>query len=335
MIKRLALIATCFTLVVICLGAYTRLVDAGLGCPDWPGCYGHIVVPSMSAVVKRINATFPSTPLVATKAWAEMVHRYFAGTLGMLMVAISVMGMMLSYKQGKRGRLVAYALLLVLLGYQVTLGMLTVTWKLLPVIVTQHLLGGMLILTSLWFVHLMTRRYQPVAPQSFATKIRPLALVAFLLLFCQILLGAWTSTNYASLCCPDFPFCHASHPFAPWDLKDAFDLFHPVGINYQGGVLAQNVRQTIQMVHRTGALVVGLVFFILAAWINVKAGQDKVLKRASIVMLCALLWQIGLGISNVIFKLPIGVAVLHSVSAGLLLLTVIYLNVVCYRRFER
>jgi cytochrome c oxidase assembly protein subunit 15 len=324
----MALAGCLFTLVVMSLGAFARLVDAGLGCPDWPGCYGHIIVPNTATSVNKIAATFPSSPFVAQKAWAEMVHRYFAGSLGLFMLGVTFMGIKTARMQGRQKLIPFYLGLIALLAYQITLGKLTVTWKLLPLIVTQHLLGGMLILSSLWFAYLINRTH--VQSTHVPWGVRVLALFGLVLLFTQIALGAWTSTNYAAFSCPDFPFCSVAHPLNHWSWAAAFDLTHPVGINYQGGVLDDSVRATIQMVHRVGALVVVCFFLTFAIVLNVRSDTPSHLKAPSLWVLLALAWQIMLGISNVIYRLPLPVAILHNVSAGLLLMSVIYLNVSCY-----
>ncbi len=330
LISKLGLIATLFTLIVIGLGAFTRLVDAGLGCPDWPLCYGHITVPSTNAIVHQIDAKYPATPLVASKAWAEMTHRYFAGTLGLIMLLIAGLGIKINLKQKNYGILFFYGFIILLLCYQIVLGMLTVTWKLLPLIVSQHLLGGMLILSSMWLIHLINRT-RVKKTQHIPRFIKIFGLIAVGLLFCQILLGAWTSTNYASLVCPDFPFCHANHPFAHWYLAKAFNLFHPVGINYDGGILSDPVRETIQMVHRSGALIVTLFLLFLSVLIQLLITAHPHVKKAMWIVLSILVIQVSLGISNVIFQLPIAVADLHSICAGLLMLSLIYLNYCFYR----
>ncbi|MCW5589553.1 MAG: COX15/CtaA family protein [Legionellales bacterium] len=332
-LAKFALLACLFTLVVISLGAFTRLVDAGLGCPDWPGCYGHIIVPANANVVNTINAQYPQTPLVAYKAWAEMTHRFFAGSLGILMLAITILGIRHSVRRQFPRQLAIYLFMPLLLAYQITLGMLTVTWKLLPLIVSLHLLGGMLILSTLWLVHLLNRPWQPLSG-NIPFSLRVLSALAVVLLFCQISLGAWTSTNYASLSCPGFPTCFANTLLQHWDFKGAFNLFHPIGINYQGGVLAMNVRSTIQMVHRSGALIVSLYLVFLAAWINLRLRKLPQIKKATQWLLMLLFLQLCLGISNVLFKLPLLIAVAHSVCAGLLLMSVIYLNYCFYRQFS-
>lgn len=313
LLQRLSGAGAFFTILVIALGALTRLVNAGLGCPDWPGCYGHIVVPAKHLA----HLIYPKTPLVAYKAWAEMIHRYCAGALSFISVWVFSL---LCYR--KRFLLALSLLLLVL--YQIALGRWTVTLQLLPVIVTQHLMGGMLIASLLWFIHLREKPQVRVVLRAF----HPLAKAAFIVLLCQIALGAWTSTHYASLSCDGFPFC-SLHTAMHWHLKEAFSL-SPVGINYEGGVLPLIIRQTIHMTHRFGALFVGIYLLLFAGFVASKVHNARV-QRVNIVMLGLLFLQITLGIANVLFQLPLGIAIAHTVTAVLLLLTIVSLNGMTYR----
>lgn len=315
----LAWFASVFALCVIALGAFTRLIDAGLGCPDWPGCYGHLTV---SAAEKA------GVAMVAYKAWAEMVHRYFAGTLSMLIMTIVVLIMLRAWSnrhiKNEPWKLnVTLAIGLVLLvTYQIILGQWTVTLKLLPIIVTQHLLGGYLILSTAWLIYLNNKKTAlHDSHQSIYYLIA--SCIGLVVLLAQIMLGAWTSTNYASLSCIDFPFCNNDHIAAPLYFKEAFNVFSPVGVNYEGGVLPTVVRQTIQMAHRIGAFVVMCYLFVFGAIImlRMKGSQDVI--RLVYVLFGLLCLQMCFGISNVIFKLPLSTAIAHNVTAVLLLLTMI------------
>lgn len=322
-LSTLALCASFFALGVIALGAFTRLIDAGLGCPDWPGCYGHLMAPISESAQQSLANEYPGSHFVAYKAWAEMVHRYFVGGLSLF-----ILGIVISIFIKKSYRVISnviFAIVLVLLLiYQIMLGQWTVTLKLLPIIVTQHLLGGFCILSTLWLIYLNNRIENQWRPkQDNLSRLIPWALIGFILLLLQISLGAWTSTNYASLSCPDFPFCDNNAPGMLWNFKQAFNLISPVGINYEGGVLSQAVRQTIQITHRLGALIVILYMFILTGFALPRLKKFPELLTSLYSILGLLLVQLCIGMINVIFKLPLLSAILHNLIAVLLLLAVI------------
>lgn len=319
MISRLAFIATFFAFGVIALGVFTRLIDAGLSCPDWPGCYGHLTVP---------GAEGAGTQLVAYKAWAEMIHRYFVAGLSFLIICT----VLAIAKNGLRSRMniILAISLLLLVVYQIILGRWTVTLKLLPMIVTQHLLGGYLIISALWLLYLgnkpstfeaLALRNAPIAR---IKKLLPWAIVALIMLLLQILLGAWTSTHYASLSCPDFPFCTQTQSLV-MHFKEAFNIVSPIGINYEGGVLAEPIRQTIQMTHRMGALILTVYLLVFSGIAMPILKHVLTLMKSLYFILGLLVLQLCLGISNVIFKLPLATAVSHNLIAVLLLLSLITL----------
>lgn len=302
---RISLLAVVVALIVIALGALTRLSDAGLGCPDWPGCYGHLGVPQ--------SADSPQ------KAWIEMVHRYVAGTFALLVISVAVLSVLNAAKRGISYLVLAFLLFAVVV-YQALLGMWTVTLKLWPIVVMQHLLGGMTLLGLLWWAYLKSRNSDHLSQP--VTKLRVAAIIGLLLMFFQIALGAWTSTNYASLSCDSFPFCQTGSPVS-FDFSQAFKLFSADSINYEGGVLSEAARQTIQMTHRFGALVL-LVYLSL---FSLAVLQRKLPLRAHLIVLLALLLlQIGLGIINVLFQLPLVTAVLHTLVAAVLLCIMILVN---------
>jgi cytochrome c oxidase assembly protein subunit 15 len=324
----LALFACFFSLGVIGLGAFTRLIDAGLGCPDWPGCYGQLTVPATHLAQKLANLQFPTTPLVAYKAWAEMLHRYFVGALSLFIMII--IGMIFSQKSLRTRANVLLSLgLILLLAYQIMLGRWTVTLQLLPIIVTQHLLGGFLILALLWLVYLTNLHAKHT---SFTTTLNPckayglllLAVMALVILLLQISLGAWTSTNYASFSCPDFPFCKNDQALI-WQIKEAFNFSAPIGLNYSGGLLSETARQTIQMFHRLGALTFTsyMLLFIAYAFFTLKS--FPAIRKTFFCILGLTLIQLCVGITNVLFKLPLITAISHNLLAALLLLAVITL----------
>ncbi len=317
---RLAVFATVLAFTVIVLGAFVRLSDAGLGCPDWPGCYGHLDVPAEPHEVARANLAFPERPVEAHKAWKEMIHRYFAGTLGLVILALALLALRLRRRPGQ-----PVALPLVVLGvvvFQALLGMWTVTIRLNPAIVMLHLIGGFATLSLLWWIVLSLpgRRRGPAAADR---SLRRLAFVGLGLVVLQIMLGGWTSANYAALHCPDFPTCQGRW-WPPMDFREAFVLWRGTELNYEGGVLDNDARVAIHVTHRLGALVV--TSFLIYLFLRLRRAAPAPLRRFAPVLLAALLLQIGLGISNVLLALPLPVAVAHNGGGALLLLTLVTLN---------
>ena len=307
-------LAIVLALTVIVLGAYTRLSDAGLGCPDWPGCYGKISVPT-------IVSDDYQRPLEAGKAWKEMIHRYVAGTLGLLILVI--LAMVVKGYPAKKQTLVIPALLLMTVIFQALLGMWTVTLLLSPVVVTSHLIGGMTTLSLLFWLYLNQTTHQPFFESHPSGGLKIVGLFALLLVIMQILLGGWTSSNYAALSCGvDFPTC-SQQWWPTMDFAGGFDITHQAGVNYEYGVLDSPERTAIQFMHRVGALIVFTYLFSLSVWIIKKS--NSLLNRGSLLLLL-LLTQVSLGIMNVVFALPLPVAVLHNLVAALLLLSVISVN---------
>lgn len=307
---RVVLVAMLLAFCVVALGAYVRLSDAGLGCPDWPGCYGHIGVPHDELA----QQAFPDKPLEAHKAWKEMVHRYFAGTLGLLILAISIMAW--RYRGQIKTRPVLSTVLLLLVAFQAALGMWTVTLLLKPVIVSLHLLGGMATLALLtWLIS--TRWAMAVK----LPRIRPWALLALAILVVQITLGGWTSSNYAALACVDFPSCQGML-WPDTDFAKAFHLVRELGMNADGTYLSTQALTAIHITHRVGALVT----FLYLGWFGSKLLKMSGLVFWGRVLLGLLTLQVVLGISNVVLSLPLPVAVGHNAGAALLLATLVVIN---------
>ncbi len=316
----IAAIAACFcALAVIGLGAFTRLMDAGLGCPDWPGCYGHLTVPMTALAKEQASSLYPTGTLDVFKAWAEMIHRYVAGSLGLMIVVIVYL--IFNKELRSRANIILGCSLLGLLMYQILLGQWTVTFKLLPIVVTQHLLGGFLILTILWLIYLNNSATLSGKVHSKGIKIG--AVIGLMLLLLQIFLGAWTSTNYASFSCPDFPFCMNTHPLMTMHFSEAFTFLTPVGINYEGGVLSEEARQTIQMMHRLGALVVTLYLIVFTTFFIKSLRADHRLLKSIYLIWCLLFVQLCLGMINVIYQLPLVTAIGHNLVAVVLLLSIV------------
>lgn len=312
-------LACALAFIVIVLGAYTRLSDAGLGCPDWPGCYGKIVVPEELTHVEQANEAYSERPLEQGKAWKEMVHRYVAGTLGLLILVISILAWVKTESTKTR---VLSTVLVLLVIFQALLGMWTVTLLLKPVIVMSHLLGGMSILGLLYWMMLRQQGAATISPGRCEPRLLPWAITGLVILILQILLGGWTSSNYAALACPDFPTCQGT--FWPnMDFKEGFILWRGLGIDYEGGVLHGAARTAIHMAHRVGALITFITILIIAIRaINISSGT---IRLTGAVMLVLLLTQVSLGIANVLLYLPLHIAVAHNGVAALLLLSLVTL----------
>jgi len=304
-VYRMALAGIALASVVVVLGAYTRLVDAGLGCPDWPGCYGQLGVPTGVAEIARAEAAFPDAPVEAEKAWVEMIHRYAATTLGALILVIVA----LALKNRQPWRLpLGLAVLVIAQG---AFGAWTVTLKLWPQVVTAHLLGGFATLALLGVLALTER---PTPLFQVGRSLKRLATVALGVLAVQVALGGWLTSNYAALACPDFPTCHGAW-LPEMDLHTGFDVTQTVGPNYLGGLMSSDARVAIHFAHRLGAVAVLLVVGILAWRLGNRAAGW------SLAVVLAL--QLGLGIANVVFALPLAVAVLHNAGAAALMLMLV------------
>ncbi|MDF2487990.1 MAG: hypothetical protein K0S77_612 [Pseudomonas sp.] len=314
---RLAVFATLLALLVVLLGAYTRLTHAGLGCPDWPGCYGFISVPNTQAQLAHAELHFPDTPVEAHKGWAEMIHRYFAGTLALVIAALAVQAVRRRAEAGQPRHLPLLLFGVVLA--QAAFGMWTVTLKLWPQVVTAHLLGGFMTLGLLFLLSLrLSGAFAPLP--RLPLSVRRLAVLALLMVIGQVALGGWVSANYAAVACIDLPTCHGQWwPAA--DFTNGFHLTQHIGPNYLGGQLDSDARTAIHVSHRLGAVLVSGVLLVLSyrLYRHGLAGLSRLL-------LLALAVQVGLGISNVLFHLPLAVAVAHNAGGALLLLGLVLVN---------
>lgn len=320
-LHKLATFAAVVTLCVIVLGAWVRLSHAGLGCPDWPGCYGVLTWPDAPGEIAQANAAFPERPVEVDKAWKEMVHRYLAGVLILLVVAIN----WVAWRGGsetKRFRGVA-TLTLALILFQAALGMWTVTLKLKPIIVMAHLLGGMTTLAMLSWLAFRSKpaRFGQVEPVPRRTRDkRPLVVFALAVLVAQIALGGWTSANYAALSCPDFPRCTGQW-WPQTNFSEAFTLVREIGVDYEGGILDQPARATIHLTHRIGAVVTLVVLLLTAVALR---GQP-LLRTGAALLAVGVLAQFALGMLNIILQLPLPNAVAHNGMAALLIVIMIWL----------
>ncbi|WP_371187890.1 heme A synthase [Thalassotalea maritima] len=319
--RKLVFLAMLLAIVVITLGAYTRLTHAGLGCPDWPGCYGLLDVPKTEAEIAKAQAAFPERPVEVQKAWNEMIHRYFAGTLGLLIAAIFI----LAFKHRQQGGplFLPFAILATVI-FQAALGMWTVTMKLMPIVVMGHLLGGFITLCLLYLLYLRLTPYRVAGGDTGLRKYRVYAVIGIAILTAQIALGGWTSSNYAALVCTQLPICQDGW-LEQLSFANSFDPIPPKLDSYEFGFLTHAERVTIHAVHRIGAIITAVYLGWLAFSVLFKA-QSAFFKKTASVILVVLLIQVSLGVSNIVFSLPLAVAVAHNVVAALLMLTLITLT---------
>jgi cytochrome c oxidase assembly protein subunit 15 len=291
--------ALALAFIVAVMGAYVRLSDAGLGCPDWPLCYG-----------QPLPADIADRDALA-KAWKEMGHRYLAGTLGALILAIAVAAWRL-----RRSAPLASAIVL-LVAFQATLGKWTVTMLLKPAIVTAHLLGGMATLALLAWLALAQ---WPHAPAPEMRALRPVAAIALVAVAMQIVLGGWVSANYAALACPGLPLCPGAMDFA-----NAFHVVRELGQTAQGDLLSHDALRAIHWTHRLFALV-ALVAVLFAA-----ARAYRLVPRLAVILGLLVMLQFALGVMNVALGLPLALAAAHNAGAALLLLALVVLNFFAFR----
>ena len=316
--KYLVLITVFFSILVVGLGAYTRLSDAGLGCPDWPGCYGFLTVPKHETALLHVEQNYPDMMFEAAKAWKEMIHRYFAGALGLLILALFVFAWLKRQYPNTPVKLPLALLLLVV--FQDVLGMWTVTMNLQPLVVMGHLLGGFSILSLLFLLYLRLKTDPVASSDSGAKPYYQLALVGLVVLILQIALGGWLAANYAAPHCNGLPLCSYGQPFS---LRSVFQL--PLEHStYEYGVLSQQARMSIHLLHRIWALVTCVVLALIM-WRIYSRCYSRKIKHCTVTVLIALLCQICLGLAVVHWHFPLSVALAHNLMAALLLLSMVRL----------
>ena len=310
--KYLVLITVFFSILVVGLGAYTRLSDAGLGCPDWPGCYGFLTVPKHETALLHVEQNYPDMMFEAAKAWKEMIHRYFAGALGLLILALFVFAWLKRQYPNTPVKLPLALLLLVI--FQAALGMWTVTMNLQPLVVMGHLLGGFSILSLVFLLYLRLKTKPVASNDSGAKPYYRLALVGLVVLILQIALGGWLAANYAAPHCNGLPLCSYGQPFS---LKSVFQL--PLEHStYEYGVLSQQARMSIHLLHRIWVLA-------LIMWRIYSRCYSRKIKHCTVTVLIALLCQICLGLAVVHWHFPLSIALAHNLMAALLLLSMVRL----------
>lgn len=309
------------TFDLIVFGAFTRLSDSGLGCPDWPGCYGTSNPFRAIEQIRLAEVAMPDGPVTEVKAWIEMLHRYLAMTVGALIVLQVGLAIAKSKELGTKA-IVGSIVLLVLVCLQGAFGAWTVTLKLQPIIVSIHLMLALILLALLtWYAQ---QPWQSSGAQPYTPLLSGKILaVSFGVLFWQVFLGAWVSTNYAVLACPDFPTCMGTfRPETDWN--NAFTLWRDLGLDAQGGTISTIALQTIHWAHRVFAIVVMFVlgYFVWHAWRSAQQNEPK-LRRWAVAVLTLLVLQVLTGISNVVFQWPLVAALLHTAGAAALVLCLV------------
>lgn len=321
MYRLTVILATVLTLALVTIGAYVRLSDAGLGCPDWPGCYGQISPVHASDEISLAVAEQGGDhgPVSMHKAWKEMVHRYIAGFLGLMLLAIAVTAWRKRHVL-RQSPALPIALLAVVV-VQASLGMWTVTLLLKPVIVSLHLMGGMTVLAMLTWLSMRQLRLRSAEPSNQIAHLRGAALIGLILVIAQIALGGWVSSNYAALACPDLPMCRGAW-VPPMDFNNAFHVLRELGMTPQGELLSNEALTAIHWIHRLGALVVAVYTLYFAQ----RLMKFSSMRGLGLLLLAILALQITLGVLNVVYSLPLALAAAHNGGAALLLVVYVVIN---------
>lgn len=315
---------------VIVLGSWTRLADAGLGCPDWPGCYGQLLVPETVEEIAAAESLYPDAPVEVAKGWLEMIHRYFASILGFVILVLAAA----SWSQRTRLNY-PFALtqaLLAMVILQGAFGAWTVTWKLWPQVVTAHLLGGFTTASLLTVLMIKLRRAgTEVKPLSLTNvtqgRLKTWALVGFILILGQVFLGGWMSSNYAALACSTLPECNGSW-WPEMNFSEGFDLTQTLGPSYLGGLMNSEARTAIHVLHRYGAIILG-VYILLMSYLLLSQ-DDRRLRKFGLAFLVVFFVQFCLGLANIYYFLPLPVAVAHNFGGACLFVLSISLNYVVF-----
>jgi heme a synthase len=320
--RKLVWVAVVLTFELIMFGAFTRLTDSGLGCPDWPGCYGHANPLQAHSSISAAEAAMPTGPVTVMKAWIEMIHRYLAMSIGVLLITLVVIPWRNWLQSQRRDATFAPWYPMLLLGFiclQGAFGAWTVTMKLQPIIVTTHLLLGMGLLALLTWFAARQSEHVPVAPN--AAQLRVPALAAGIALAMQLALGGWVSTNYAALACSEFPLCNGV--LVPhMDVANGFTLWRELGRTAAGEFLPYPALVAVHWVHRTFAFVV----VALVAWVGHQALRTGGLEKTGRWLLIAIAVQFATGVSTIFLHWPLLLAVAHNGGAALLVLLLTMVN---------
>ena len=323
-LRVLTLVTLFLTFDLVVFGAFTRLTDSGLGCPDWPGCYGHASPVGAQLHIDAAQTAMPTGPVTHPKAWIEMIHRYLATGVGVLILTLAAT----SWIERRRIQMSpwwpTFTLLWVCL--QGAFGALTVTMKLFPAIVTLHLLGGMVLLALLKVqsVHYANAQGDQL-PVPLKGSTRFLIFAAFALLWLQIALGGWVSTNYAVLACTDFPGCQNSM-WPAMNFREGFTFWRELGAGLNGDNISFQALTAIHYVHRLSAYVVFAAMLILAA----RLYKIQALRKSAVWLAGLALLQVATGLGNVLLGWPLAAAVMHTGGAGALV--VVLTGILCAGR---
>lgn len=321
--KALTLFTLFLTFDLVMFGAFTRLTDSGLGCPDWPGCYGYTSPLGAKSHIDAAQSAMPSGPVTVGKAWIEMIHRYLATGVGVLILVLAVTSWLGKTREGSSRMISPWwpTLTLFWVCMQGAFGALTVTMKLFPAIVTLHLLGGLSLLALLTAQVVRSAQAQGNAVSTLVTPgVRRLMWATLALLLLQVILGGWVSTNYAVLACSDFPKCQNSW-WPVMNFSQGFEFWRELGMTADGEAISFAALTAIHYVHRSMALVVLVVFGLLAWQLN----RLPTLRAHSRWLAGLISLQLITGLSNVVLDWPLVAAVLHTGGAGALVIVMTWL----------
>lgn len=324
--QALTLLTLFLTFDLVLFGSFTRLTDSGLGCPDWPGCYGNASPVGASAEIAAAQSAMPTGPVTHGKAWVEMIHRYLATSVGVLILVLAVASWLGHTRQSGNARLSpwwpTFTLLWVCL--QGAFGALTVTMKLFPAIVTLHLIGGLVLLALLC---VQAVRYAPAQPMQVSSRLRRLLGVTFALLVLQVALGGWVSTNYAVLACSEFPMCQNSW-WPDMNFAQGFELWRALGFTADGQHIGFSALTAIHYVHRLMAYVV----LLLLGWLAWRMRGVPAWRQPARWLAVLTLLQFVTGLSNVVLDWPLLAAVLHTGGAAALVVVLTWAQALVWVR---
>lgn len=309
--SKLVFITLFLTFDLIMFGAFVRLTDSGLGCPDWPGCYSSFTPVGAMSEIRAAAEVMPFGPVTVSKAWIEMIHRYIGAILGLLIIGLMYLAW--RYRRWLQQSPWLATALFVAVCLQGAFGAWTVTMKLMPIIVTTHLLGGMALLAMLTWLGARVKAHEPV--RASAGRWLPFAMLGGILLVVQIALGGWVSTNYAALACMDFPTCHGEL-VPPMDFHGGFSLMRALGELPSGEIISQQALTAIHWTHRNFAFIV-LAYLV---WLGIALQRYAGLTHPARWMLVIVFVQVGTGLATIFLQWPLLIAVIHNGGAALLVM---------------